>query len=60
VGAGSVFGDATLLTTVYGPANTPQTYIDSGLSPETYVYWAKSANSSGVESTVAGPVDDTI
>lgn len=55
--AGSTdIGDAETLPVVYGTANTVGTYIDAGLSPQAYVYWALSVNSSGIVSeTFAGP-----
>jgi hypothetical protein len=60
VGAGSVFGDATLFATVFGPPNTAQTIVNTSLSPETYVYWAASINASGIEGALVGPVDAEI
>lgn len=60
VGAGSVFADATLLVVVYGPPNSSQSVTNTSLGPETYKYWAVSANSSGVEGSAEGPESETI
>lgn len=56
LGAGAPFSSAALVATVFGPANTTQTVVNSGIAAGTYVYWAASANGSGIESTLAGPV----
>lgn len=43
-------GTATLVRTEYGPASTPDSWTNTGLTAGTYYYWVKSANASGVES----------
>jgi hypothetical protein len=53
------FADAVLIATVFGAPNTVQSYGDT-LSPGTYVYWAASANASGVESAPEGPETATV
>lgn len=59
-GSGAPFSSAALLTVIYGPANTAQGIVDTGLAAGTYVYWAASANASGIESALAGPVEETV
>jgi len=59
-GAGAAFGSATLVASIFGPANLVQSIENSGLSPATYEYWATSANASGVESTLVGPEQITV
>jgi hypothetical protein len=53
------FADAVLIATVFGAPNTGQSYGDT-LSPGNYVYWAASANASGVESATEGPETATV
>lgn len=47
----AVFGSATLIATEYGPANTADSYVNTGLAAGTYYYWVVAANASGVGAT---------
>ena len=59
--AGSTsFGDAILRATIYGPADTAQSFADEGLAAGSYSYWAASINASGIEGPLAGPETATV
>lgn len=58
-GTTATFGDATLIATRYGAANALDVYVDT-VAAGTYYWWAVAINGSGVASTEAGPVTDTV
>lgn len=51
---------ATLTTTIYGAANSPHAYTDTGLSAGSYYYWITAANASGVESASVATGEVTV
>ncbi|MCJ8139558.1 phage tail protein [Falsirhodobacter halotolerans] len=57
---GATLDSALLVQTVYGAPNQLDGWIDTGLAPGTYRYWARSINGSGVEGPAAGPATATI
>lgn len=59
-GTAGTFAGASLIHTAYGGINTPQSYDDTSLAPDTYDWWARSINASGVASAEVGPESQTI
>lgn len=43
-----LFSGASLVVTEYGPPNTADSFVDTGLSTDDYYYWVVSINGSGV------------
>ena len=59
-GTSLLFNSAVPIKEVDGNAGQPSSTVDSGLSPETYRYWAATVNASGLVSTPVGPETVTI
>lgn len=59
-GTTSTFGAAAVIYTAYGGIGEARSYEDAGLAANTYYYWVRSENASGVASTEVGPETETI
>lgn len=59
-GTTTVYGDATLVTTLIAAANVTASDIDAGLASGTYYYWATPQNGSGFPGTESGPYTATV
>lgn len=54
------FGDASVIRTEYGAANTADTYTDPALAIGSHSYWAEAINGSGIAGARSGPITITI
>lgn len=59
-GTAGTFGAATLIHRSYGGINAARNYVDVGPVSDTYDYWARSINESGVSSAEVGPESETV
>lgn len=60
VGAGAVFGDASVVRLEFGAASLPDSWTDPGPGVGDHRYWIEPINASGVGGPVSGPEDVTI